>query len=348
MRPSRAALFLALTALLALGAAPVAAQVVTPVPGPVPVTITLKTGDDGWTTTNDGRSVLRYDLHPIPAGFFGVGSDAVTAPVTLFGNGVANTGGLAWSTDTIVRRLADTGPLSVGSSATIPIEFIALHLESNPFAVSYGGVPTETWKIVSGLSLAAAQPIGSMQINRNCGYGGTFGANLRALFLLRFIRTSPPPAIELQLDCGVGDCPETVFRTAGSQWAWSGALTGAGFSFDPLPPGVNVDVDADGTPDSATTIGKSNFQGGIKICGTGGGGGGGGGAPECATVDHVANDSGDKDHSKSSHGNYAASTGDGDGDGVPDHCCPDEDGDGNNDRTGEPCEPPEEEPTERF
>ena len=117
--------------------------------------------------------VAEYDLHPIPGDFFGFGSNSMGSPVTLFGNPIANSGGLAWNTDTVVRRLANTGLLSVGSCASIPIEFLALHLESNPFTVSYGGVPSETWKIVSGLSTAAAQPIGSMQICRTCGTGGT-------------------------------------------------------------------------------------------------------------------------------------------------------------------------------
>lgn len=336
--------FLVLTTLFALGVStPAAAQVGIPAPPlpPAPVTINLAAGDDGWTTTNDGATVLRFDLNPLPADFFGLGSDRIATAISLAGNPLANTGGLAWNTDTIVRRMAPTGPLSTGSCATVPIEFVALHLESAPFTVTYGGVPTETWKIVGGLTVSAAQPIGSMKICRGCGHGGTFNAGLRALLLLRYVRTSPSPA-EIVLDCGVGDCPEFLFRSSGSQWTQSGAL--GGLNIDPLPAGVRVDVDADGTPDGATTAGKTNFQGGIKICGTGGGGGGGG-APECARVDHVANDSGDKDHSRSSHSNYAAG-GDSDGDGLPDHCaCEDANGDGvDDDGGGHPCPHENEEP----
>ena len=161
MRP-RLCRLLALTALAVLGvSAPVAAQVAVPAPTlpPAPVTIDLAAGDDGWTTTNDGSTVLRFDLNPLPADFFGLGSDRMATAISLSGVPLANSGGVVWSTDTIVRRMAPTGPLALGSCATVPIEFIALHLESAPFGVTYGGVPTETWKIVGGLSISAAQPI---------------------------------------------------------------------------------------------------------------------------------------------------------------------------------------------
>ncbi|MEM7048785.1 MAG: hypothetical protein AAF604_03960 [Acidobacteriota bacterium] len=309
-----------------------------PAPVPVPLTIDVKAGDDGWTTTNDGNTQLRYDINPIPAGFFGFGSDAVTNPVSLFGKQIANSGGLGASTDTIVRRMAGTGPLTNGSCADVPIDFKALHLESNTFTVSYSGGATETWKIVAGLSLSAAQPIGSMTICRTCGTGGTFDADLKALFLLNYIRVSPLPAIQLQQDCGVGDCPEVLFQTKGAAWSLPSAI--GGLNIDALPPNVALDVDADGVPDGVTTIGKSNFQTAIKTCDDNGGGGGGG-APECAPVDHVANDSGPKDHSRSSHSNYAAG-GDSNGDGLPDHCaCEDANGDGvDDDGGGHPCPQP--------
>lgn len=340
MRSMRVLGLLAVAALLSSGLAAQAAAQTATTTTVAPTVVNLPAGDDGWATTADGNTTLRYDLNPIPAGFFGPGSQAVTSAVDLSGRPIANSGGLGASTDTIVQRMADTGSLAVGSAATVPVDFKSLHLESQTFTVSYDDGSTETWKIVAGLSTSTAQPIGSMTITRNCNNGGSFNATLPALFLLRYIRVSPLPQIQLIQDCGIGDCPETVFQTTGAQWTLSSAL--GTLNIDPLPAGVQLDVDADGVLDGATTIGKTNFQGGIQICG-----GGGGGSPECARVDHVANDSGDKDHSRSSHANYAAG-GDSDGDGLPDHCaCEDRNGDGiDDDGGGHPCPGDEEPPAE--
>lgn len=344
MRSMRCICLLTLALMLTLGFAAHAqtttttTTTTTAAPAPAPTAFGLPSGDDGWTTTNDGSTTLRYDLNPIPAGTFGTFSNAVTTPANLSGRPIA---GLAGNHDTIVRRLAPTGLMAVGSTATVPIDFQALHLESDPFTVTYSdGSPSETWKIVAGLSTAAAQPIGDMTISRDCNNGGSFSANLKALFVLRYIRVSPPGGSVIVQDCGVGDCPEVLFRTSGAQWTQRSAL--GTLNIHPLPPGANIDVDADGVPDGVTTIGQSSFQGGIQICG-----GGGGGSPECARVDHVANDSGPKDHSRSSHGNYAAG-GDSDGDGLPDHCaCEDRNGDGvDDDGGGHPCPRDEEEPRE--
>lgn len=202
----------------------------------------------------------------------------------------------------------NTGPLAIGACATVPIHFQALHLQSDAFVVTSGGVPAETWQVVGGLSTSAPQPAGTMTICRTHAFGGTFSSSLRALFLLRYQRLTAP-FVELQQDCGLGDCPEVLFLTSGQHWSLAGHPT------DPLPAGVQVDVDADGIVDLVSMIGKSNFQGGINS----GGGGGGGGGDECDEVEHVANDPGPKDHSRSSHSNYAAG-GDEDGNGTPDHC----------------------------
>ncbi|MEM7482883.1 MAG: hypothetical protein AAF481_17045 [Acidobacteriota bacterium] len=310
-------------------ASPLVAQVV------APVTVNFAAGDDGWTTFNDGGTYLRFDLNPLPAGFFGAGSNAMASKVTLFGQPIANSGGLGAGIDTIVRRMAPTGNLSVGSCASVPIDFQALHLESNPFTVTYSGGSSETWKIVAGLSLTSAQPIGSMTICRTCGNGGTFDANLRAYFLLRYVRVSPAPAIQFTQDCGAGDCPEATFNATGADWTVKSAL--GGMNLGALPANVQVDVDADGNPDSATTIGSNSFTGGMKICGTSGSGGGGGGTPECTVPSHVG---GGGPKTKSSHKNYTGGV-DSDGDGVADHCyCEDANCDGiDDDGGGAPCPP---------
>ena len=335
--------FLALGALSALAVSAQTPAATAPVAVP---SVNIPAGDDGWFTTFDLNTYLTFGANPIPAGFFGPGSNPFTGTIYFAGSQIVNSGGLGPNTDTIVRRRAGTGPLAVGGCSTIPIDFQALHLQSAPFTVSYAGGGSETWRAVAGLSTAVPQPIGNMTICRTCADGGTFSANLFAYFITRYQRVSPPPAIELPMDCGLGLCPMVHFQSNNSDWTLAGGPWGfnqAAYGVDALPAGVQLDIDADGVLDAATTIGNTNFQGGVKLCGTPGYGGGGGGAPECATADHVANNGGG-DHSRSSHSNYVAATGDNDGDGVPDHCCPDENGDGVNDNTGEPCEDPDEEP----
>lgn len=330
MQPKTLVWCLSLIVLLPLGA--VAQTVVgTAVPAPAPVDVTA--GDDAWNTTFDRGTSLDYRLNPLPAGFFGPGSNPFSQQVFLFGIPIANSAGLGWHTDTLVRRLANTGLLAVGSCATIPIDFQALHLQSLPFTVTYTSGATERWMIVGGLSTAAAQPIGSMTMCRTCGDGGTFSARLPALFVLRYVRTSPLPQIQFTMDCGLGQCPAALFQTSSAQWALAGGPSGfnpTASGIDPLPPGVQVDADADGILDPTTTIGRSNFQGGIQLCG------GGGGGPACAKVSHVGG--GGQDHQKSSHSNYVSASGDADGNGIPDWCeCNDENGDGIDDDTGDPC-----------
>lgn len=307
--------------------------------------VDILAGDDGWATTLDNQTFLDYSANPLPAGFFGPGSLAFSQKVSLSGRPIANSAGLAWHTDTIVRRLNPTGLLAVGNCADISIEFVSLHVESPAFTVNFSDGHTEQWKIVGGLSTAAAQPIGTMTICRTCNDGGTFDASLPALFVLYYQRVSPLPTVQRITDCGLSQCPQALFQSVGEDWTLAGGPFGwdpVAFGVDPLPANVQLDVDANGSLDNAFTIGRSNFQGGVKLCGTSDYlSGGGPGSGRCDPVDHVGG--GGQDHQKSSHKNYVSASGDKDGDGIPDDCvCPDENKDGINDETGEPCDEPTE------
>lgn len=282
--------------------------------------IDINPGDDGWFTTFDGGTWLDYAFSPLPAGFFGPGSLQFTQTVSLFGVPIVNSQGIAWHTDTVVRRRDSTGYLAVGSCADISIEFIALRVESPPFTVSFSDGHTEQWKLTGGLSTAARQPLGAMTICRTTSDGGTFDASLPALFVLYYERVSPLPTTQIITDCGLSQCPQALFQAQGESWTLRSQLLQPGI-IDPLPGNVELDVDADGILDGVFTIGRSNFQGGIKPPSLSGGGGGGGG-DECDQVEHVGG--GGQDHTKSSHKNYVSATGDTDGSGKPDHCDDDE------------------------
>lgn len=178
-----------------------------------------------------------------------------------------------------------------------------------------------------------------MTITRSGNNGGEYDSTLLGLFHLTFTRVSPAPPITLVLDCGIGDCDEMVFSASGASWTLVGGPANwqpSQLDIDPLPPGVDVDADGDGVPDGILTIGRSNFQVGVKF--VGGGGGGGGGEGECDGTDHINGQS-----KIETHTSFLA--GDSDADGKPNDCddCTDVNpADGQDDFGGCGCDNPPE------
>ncbi len=117
---------------------------------------------DSWTTGGAGGGVAAalaanesfYDfgLHgPIPAGFFGNGSDAFAQVVTFIGT-PADPSGVHGDIDTQIQH----GPVVFDpntGTATTALDIITLDLMSkNPITVTYGGANPEAWSVVVGLS----------------------------------------------------------------------------------------------------------------------------------------------------------------------------------------------------
>ncbi len=306
MRRTPLAVLLTLAAVLLLASSAFGATAHI-LPRPYPIAKNVQAGNDLWTTPDDYNTYLDFSYNGgLPAGYFGPGSDPFTGIVYLYGIPLANDQGIPWNTDTVIDRPQATGFMAVGSCKTIPTVFIALHLQSHPFTVSFfGGAYTQTFTLTAGLSPTATQSSGSMTICRTQLNGGTFSATLLAYFLLRYTDTGTLATFEV--DCGTGACPEATLNSVGNVWRYTGTGHSGG---DTAPPGLVVDVNANGIPNSAPLSGSSNFQAGV-------GGGGGGGGDECEKSEHVSG--GGQDHSRPSHSNYAAG-GDGDGNGTPDHC----------------------------
>lgn len=96
-------------------------------------------------------------------------------------------------TDTFIQRLANTAGLNGGNPVSVPIEIVALHLQSvQPFTVNNGG-GLEEWTL--DVTLAPNQPVGNMQIRRLGPNGGTFNSSLFVQPHLTFTRVNPCPAV---------------------------------------------------------------------------------------------------------------------------------------------------------
>jgi hypothetical protein len=309
---------------------PVAAQTATTTTGTVqPVGVNLPAGDDAWMTPPDGGTYVDFVNDPIPAGFFH-NSLPFAGKIAFRGIPlVTNPTGALGVADTLVRRTGRSGALAVGQSATVSIVFVALSLGAiQPITVTNADLTTEQWDVRAGLT-GPGQTVGSMTITRAHADGGTYDSTLHADVQLVFTQTNPPTGETRTL-------VETMtFSAPGESWtlvAGPGGFQPSQLQIDPLPGGVELDVDGDGQLDNVFTIGRSNFQVGVRWNPTGGAGGGGSG--ECDGSAHINGQS-----KIETHTSFLA--GDSDADGMPNDCdpCTDADGDGVDDLTGETCSP---------
>lgn len=142
-------------------------------------------GSDLWSTPGGGQTTHDFSQDPIPADFFGVGSEPFDGVVTLEGLPLNGNPGLAppdgidlGTTDTIVERLQDMSLQQTGDTASTPIEIVALSLQSvEPITVMINGEETR-WNIEVQLPLSGQQPPGQMTIDHSIFDGGTFDATV--------------------------------------------------------------------------------------------------------------------------------------------------------------------------
>ncbi|HEX4953569.1 MAG TPA: thrombospondin type 3 repeat-containing protein [Thermoanaerobaculia bacterium] len=218
----------------------------------------VQPGVDLWTTPGNGSTFDDFSGNPIPAGFFGPGSDPFLGMVVLQGAPLPSLGGPGLGpVDTVVERTMVAELPAIGSSDTVPIEIVALNLMSvNPITVTYnGGQNPEPWNLRVCLSSQATQAPGVMTISRTCPEGGRYDATLPVRPKLVFTRTSPPAT--LTLDQGMAG--QIQLATTADRWAYnpSGLL-----GIFRIQPGAITDGDCDGTPD-APLPGSSNFTPGV-------------------------------------------------------------------------------------
>jgi thrombospondin type 3 repeat protein len=221
-------------------------------------------GLDLFTTPGNGSTYNDFSATPVPANFFGPGSDPFTGNVILQGLPLAPLSPLG-PTDTAVKRRASVSLPNPDDNGIVPIEIVALSLVSvNPITVTYnGGSTPEQWQLGVCLSSTAPQQLGSMDIQRgscDCAEGGTFNSTLPVLPKLVFTRTLPTPAVRT-LDFGAAALPPIVFQVSGGRWL----PLDPGFSLVVAPAGLSADHDCNaGTAPIANLPPTTNFFAGLR------------------------------------------------------------------------------------
>ncbi|TMM14178.1 MAG: hypothetical protein E6G00_01025, partial [Actinobacteria bacterium] len=148
---------------------------------------------------------------PLPAGFFGPGSQPYGGVIPLQGTPLGYFHGKATGeTDTIVQRLDPIELHTPTSQAQVPIEIVALSLQSAQPITVHNGTGTEKWDVSVGLS-PTASPKGSMTIHGHDKQGGTFDSTLPVLPKLTFSRLGDRKQVTLD----VGKLPVSSPRRSG-------------------------------------------------------------------------------------------------------------------------------------
>ena len=208
----------------------------------------INAGDDLWITPCGG-SIVDLSANPLPADFFGAGSDPFSGVAVLQGNPLSISPGLVpfAPVDTIVRRGATSAGFTCPGSETIPIEIVALDLVScAPITVTYnGGQSSELWDL--RVCLDRPQTGGQMTINHECQEGGSYNALLPVSTQVTATRISPAGSAG----------PITRSDTFLSNGWWThNDLGGFGLSWMPtLPLRTQFDSDCDGIVDTLTVNG---------------------------------------------------------------------------------------------
>jgi hypothetical protein len=228
--------------------------------------LVIPPGVDLFETPNDSMTVESlFTSNPLPADFFGPGSDPFDGIIALEGSPLATLPpDTLGPTDVIIKRLEPAVLDEPTSITTVPIQLIALSLRStDPITVTYdGGMNPEDWQVDICLSSVAPPPyFGSMTITRHCDSGGSFTAEIyEVLFKATFTRVNPPG--------GPGPFVLDPYRIDAvriipdGRWA---TFVPPPFSVYTVVDWVEVDTDCNGSPDYSIPPDTSNFYPGITL-----------------------------------------------------------------------------------
>ncbi len=188
---------------------------------------------DAWITWVGGTSCHDFgqpDAVPLPAGFFGPGSDPFTGTICFVGEplGITPWGDFG-SADTIVRRYGDPftrfAPVSP-TPATVDIEIVALNLVSTaPINVTYnGGTNPEPWSVRVDLSAVHTDanpsndpPLGSLTAVKSHCNGGTYSSFVSVQPRFTFAKVSNPGETHV-FDTGLAGQPPVTMTMDEDHW----------------------------------------------------------------------------------------------------------------------------------
>lgn len=170
--------------------------------------------------TDSSDTHIDFSVDPLPADFFGPGSDPFAGTVSLEGDPFDSFGGYDGlsPTDTIVERKEDAGTESFPE--TIDIEIVALELKSvAPITVTYDGEPPEEWDVtVSVPEGDENQETGSMTIRHEDDDGGTFDIDALPVRPLLTFTEVGGPGVQGPAYWPEAGSSNLVFTVSGEDW----------------------------------------------------------------------------------------------------------------------------------
>jgi len=199
-------------------------------------------GVDLWMTVA-GFAKTSFADEPIPAGFFCPSSQPFTGTVVFKGAPLAMEPARSLGTiDTVVQRL-DEAAFNEKGEASTRIQLLALSL------VSTEPIETSCGKYDVAVKLAGEQPKTTMRIFQTEPLGGTYSAplslNVKAVFTPVSGDKSARREVTRRIELGPG---------SSSVWTY--------INTNQLRPGVKIDTDGDGRPDTVLSA-FSNFLAGV-------------------------------------------------------------------------------------
>lgn len=182
---------------------------------------------DYWVSSSSGSMCQDFgspDTVPIPADFFGAGSDPFDGLLCLKGAPLGRPG--AGDSDTQIQRMADPFDrcaLPSATPSTVDIEIVALSLASvTPITVTYsGGGSPEEWDVAVDLAPAGLLP-GTPQstltaVKTNCN-GGTYMSELYVQPRFTFTQVGDPTEVRVLDTHQEGRDPIRLVQSASAPW----------------------------------------------------------------------------------------------------------------------------------
>jgi hypothetical protein len=176
---------------------------------------TIPAGSDLWVTVSGGGQTFQdFSETPIPADFFGAGSEPFAGRIEFEGQSIDPSLG---TVDTVVQRTQDAVLHGPGSTADVPIELVALHLQSvQPITVVINGSQTQWTVEVKSHPGGTPTPQGTMTIRQTSETGGTFSSTL--LVVPRFFFTDVEnPNNTVIFDSEMNNI-QLTFQSSGVPW----------------------------------------------------------------------------------------------------------------------------------